>query len=245
MSSNRLKVLVVSLLAVFAISAVASSSASANGQCYKVITGGSGGFEDPSCMKAGGTKEYAKVAKLETEIKTGEWCAKSEPEGTGTFNNNACTEAGGTKNFLKVKVPSFWVCREVAGAGTEPPIKYDNHLCNTKAKPLAERKWSFLPVANAELHAFEGTSGPTKFESFLGTMRVLVECGKDKVTGEDLGARGLRQDRRRAHQARRACRDRTGHRRTRRVRGLRGPHSARRRLSQDFPLADLGIIFIK
>jgi hypothetical protein len=40
------------------------------------------------------------------------------------------------------------VCEEKAGAGTEPPTKFDNHECNTKVKPLAERKWEdiVLPV---------------------------------------------------------------------------------------------------
>jgi hypothetical protein len=35
------------------------------------------------------------------------------------------------------------VCEEVAGAGTEPPVKFDDHKCNTKTKALAERKWEW------------------------------------------------------------------------------------------------------
>jgi hypothetical protein len=75
MSSNRIRVLLVSLLAVFAVSAVASGSASA----FK--------FE-------------------------------------------------------------YQVCVEKAGAGTEPPIKYDNDKCNSKTKLLAERKWEWVSVTS-------------------------------------------------------------------------------------------------
>jgi hypothetical protein len=100
MSSNRLKVLLVSLLAVLAISAVASGSASAHG---------------------------------------------------------------------------FWICKE---GGTE---KYTEHLCKTKAET---GKWSYLPVEGAEVFKFEGTSGVSKLESTLSGTRVIIECKKDKITGE-------------------------------------------------------------
>jgi hypothetical protein len=33
------------------------------------------------------------------------------------------------------------LCIEVPGAGIEPPIKYDNHECNSQEKPLVLRKW--------------------------------------------------------------------------------------------------------
>jgi hypothetical protein len=35
------------------------------------------------------------------------------------------------------------VCEEVAGAGKEPPTKYDEHKCNTREKALALRKWQW------------------------------------------------------------------------------------------------------
>jgi hypothetical protein len=96
----------VAALAVFAVSAVASASASAAG-CYKVATAGTGTFEAQGvgvCAKAGGTKEYIEVEKLEKELKVGEWCAKvTKP--TGIYSNNACTEtkAGATeKEYIKV-----------------------------------------------------------------------------------------------------------------------------------------------
>jgi hypothetical protein len=184
MNTNRLKLLLVSLLAVFAVSAVASGSASANGQCYKTITAGLGTFADSSCVVPSGSDEYIKVAKLETELtKPSEWCAKVTTEKTGNFTTGACTTEKAKEEFIKVHVPTFWVCRK-GEIGKEPPIKYDTHLCNTKEKPLAEREWSWLPVEKAEVYAFEGTSGVSKLESTLAGLRVLIECKKDKITGE-------------------------------------------------------------
>jgi len=169
----------VSLLAVFAVSAVASGSASAT--CYKWVgTAPTTGFSDPSCLVASATGEYVKVKELNTEIKTGEWCGTIEPAGTGAWNNLSCTEAAGTKNFIKVKVPGFWICKE---AGTE---EYTEHLCKTKA---AGGKWSYLPVKAAELFAFEGKSGPSKLEGTLAGLRTIIECTEDTIKGE-LGAAG-------------------------------------------------------
>jgi hypothetical protein len=174
MSSNRLKVLLVSLLAVLAISAVASGSASATGQCYKVITAGTGQFEEPTCVGAAGTKEYIKIAKLETEITPSEYCAEVETAETGAFEDAACTKAKAKGKYIKVHVPTYWLCRE---GGTE---KYENHLC---AKKTETGKWSFLPVEKAEKYAFTDTSGVTIFESTLGVQRVIVICKKDKSKG--------------------------------------------------------------
>ena len=172
MSFNRLKVLLVSLLAVFAVSAVASSSASAT--CYKVITAGSGGFADPSCLAAGGAKEYAKISSLETEIKTGEWCGKGEEAKTGLFKNNKCTEAEAKGEFLKVKVPSFWICKE---GGTE---KYENHLC---AKKGETGKWSFAPIAAGETFATEDTDDET-ITFYIFGIPVLSICRTSSTTGK-------------------------------------------------------------
>lgn len=59
------------------------------------------------------------------------------------------------------------VCKEVAGPGTEPPVKFDNSACNTKAKPLAERKWEdvILPVGETRSLTVVGPIG--KFEAEL------------------------------------------------------------------------------
>lgn len=117
MSGNRLRILLLSVLAVFAVSAVASASASAT--CYKVAVAGTGTFEKSTCEGAAGTKEWVKVSKLETELAPGEWCAKVETAGTGTFSDNKCTVAAGAKEFIKVLVPNReWEvqkCEAVAG----------------------------------------------------------------------------------------------------------------------------------
>jgi hypothetical protein len=63
MSSNRLKVLLVSMLAVFAVSAIASASASAFklewewAKCVKVAAG-TGLYKDAECNALGGAKEF-------------------------------------------------------------------------------------------------------------------------------------------------------------------------------------------
>lgn len=133
MSSSQLRVLFVSLLAVFAVSAVASASASAT--CYKVATAGTGHWENSTCTVAGGTKEYVEIEKLETKLKSGEWCAKVKAGEPSTFSDNKCTAPKvGTGEFTKVLVPEWEVCEE---GGTE---KNENHLC---AKSSATGKWSW------------------------------------------------------------------------------------------------------
>ncbi len=186
MSCNRLRVLLASLLAVFAVSAVASASASATGQCYKVITATTGTFEEPTCVGAAGTKAYIKVISLEKELTTpSEWCAKvAKP--TGKFSDAACSkeEAGATeKEFIKVHVPTFWVCKNV-GAGKG---KYKDHECKVEG---GEKEWDWKPVIGAESFPFEGTSGVSLLETNIGATRVIIECKKDKITGEDLGSGG-------------------------------------------------------
>lgn len=108
MSTNRIRVMFVSLLAVFAVSAVVSSSASA--------------------------------------------------------------------------AHGYWVCKE--GAASEPPVKYDNHECNTQVKPLAERKWEWLEVKGTEKFSVEGESAASKLEGEVAGLKTIVECKKDKFKGE-------------------------------------------------------------
>lgn len=102
MSTNRLKVLLVSLLAAFAISAIASASASA--ACYRVApAGATTGNKDSTCSS--NTKvtknEYINGTKV-TLLKQGEWCAKVETAGTGQFSDNKCEVTTGAKEFIKV-----------------------------------------------------------------------------------------------------------------------------------------------
>lgn len=68
---------------------------------------------------------------------------------------------------------TYVVCKET---GTE---KYTEHLCKTKGET---GKWSFAELTAAE--KVEGTSGVSKLESNLGGVRVIIECKKDKLTGE-------------------------------------------------------------
>jgi hypothetical protein len=181
MRSNQLKLLLVSMLAVLAISAVSSASASA--ECLLVAEPEAGQFEAPSCAGAAGNKDYVK-AKTVNKLKEDEWCAEVETAETGNFEDNLCTKAKVKSKFIKVYTHGFWVCKEKAGAGTEPPIKYDDHTCSTKTKPLAERKWEWRPLRGAEVFSIEGTSGVSKLESKLAGLRVIIECATDKLTGE-------------------------------------------------------------
>jgi hypothetical protein len=103
MHSSRVRHLFVAMIAVFALSAVASSSASA--ACYRVDEAKTGTFEDSSCMVANGTKEYIKVSKLETELAPGEWCAKVEAAKTGSFEDSKCAKGLKEGAFAKVLVP--------------------------------------------------------------------------------------------------------------------------------------------
>ncbi len=78
----------------------------------------------------------------------------------------------------------FWICKEKAGVGEEPPIKYDEHHCNTKEKELKLRKWEWKPVEGAEVFKVEGTSGVSKLESEVAGLKILIECKKDTFKGE-------------------------------------------------------------
>jgi hypothetical protein len=72
---------------------------------------------DSSCSTDTGAtaKEYIEVLKLETQLKSGEWCAKVETAGTGNYENNACTTKVAAKEFIKVLVPEFEHCVKQTG----------------------------------------------------------------------------------------------------------------------------------
>lgn len=118
MSSNQLRLLLLSVMAVFAISAVASASASASTPgCYRVAVAGTGAWEKSTCLApAGTTKEYVMVEKVETQLKPGEWCAKVKAGEPSRFSNNTCTTAhAGTGEFTTVIATCYMVA--VAGTG--------------------------------------------------------------------------------------------------------------------------------
>jgi hypothetical protein len=189
MNSNRIRILFVSLMAVFAVSAVASATASAAPTCYRVAVAGSGAWEKNNCTTLGGTKEYVMIEKLENLFKSGgpgepdEWCAKVKAGEPSRFSNNTCTTAHvGTGEFLKVlRFKRVWeVCVEKAGAGTEPPIKYDNEKCNSKTKLLAERKWEWVSVTSKK----KVTSKGGEFKLVNTTAGKEVVCTGVTNTGE-------------------------------------------------------------
>jgi hypothetical protein len=105
----------ISLLAVFALGAVSSASASA-ADCLKVAEPGTGHWEKNTCTTpVGTTNEYVEVEKVETQLKPGEWCAKVKAGEPSRFSNNTCTTAHvGTGEFTKVMT----TCYPVAVAGT-------------------------------------------------------------------------------------------------------------------------------
>ena len=125
MNPSRIRVLLVSLLAVFALSAIASASASAT--CYRVAEAKTGRFKTRETCEAGtpviAKGEWINVSKLETKLSGDEWCAKVETIETGTYEDAGRTKAKAKGEYIKVHVPAFWLCRK---GGTE---KYTEHLC--------------------------------------------------------------------------------------------------------------------
>jgi len=146
----RIRLIMLAALAVFALSADASASASA--MCYRVAVAGSGAWENNACTVAGGTKEWVKVSKLETEIPghPGEWCAKVEPGEPSRFSDNKCTIAKvGTGEFIKV-IPE---CPDVPTGG-------DVALC--KGGVEQEGTFPFTSKKKAATASkLEVTGGPT------------------------------------------------------------------------------------
>jgi hypothetical protein len=109
---SRIRIIMLSLLAVFAVGVVASASAAAAApefvRCARVVTAGSGKFEKSNCVGAAGTKEYIKVFAPGKAINATEECAETATAGEGTFENNECTTVGtGTKSFIKVLKGKF------------------------------------------------------------------------------------------------------------------------------------------
>ncbi len=104
----RLRTLGLALVAVFAMSAVGTASASAALPefyiCAKVATGQVGVYENSKCEIAGGGKEYVKVKPPWKHIAGTEWCAPGAPSEVGKFNSAECTTAG--TGWFKVQSPA-------------------------------------------------------------------------------------------------------------------------------------------
>jgi hypothetical protein len=70
---------------------------------------------------------------------------------------------------------TYTICRT---GGTE---KYETNKCTG---PKTAGTFSILPVELTEKYSFEGTSGVSKLEGTLAGDRAIIECKKDKITGE-------------------------------------------------------------
>lgn len=183
MSSNRLKLLLVSVMAVVAISAVASASASAAVTCYPVAEKETGRFASSATCEAR-TPVIAKGAwinaKLEKEIEPGVACAKVETAKTGRFATlKTCEEGKPTVTegeFIRVKVSrDQWdVCEEGTGTGT----KYTEHKCTT-VSGTGKWEWKVLTAAT-ETRKVISSGGEFKLKA--GTLTVTCKKVADKGT---------------------------------------------------------------
>lgn len=181
MSSNRLRLLLLSMMAVFAISAVASASASAAATCYPVAVPGTGNYAtSEKCEKKEKSTpaEWVMIEKLENEIKPGEWCAKVKAGEPSTYEDNKCTKAKVGGGFIKVKVSQdIWqVCQK---GGTE---KWSEHKCNA-GKGTGE--WSWLPIEAGK--SFEVTSGGGVFTLTAAGKTITCQTVEDTGTIESGG----------------------------------------------------------
>jgi hypothetical protein len=134
---SRTKIILLSLLAVFAVSAVASASASASTPgCYRVAVAGTGHWENNACTVAGGTKEYVKATTPITQIKPGEWCAKAEAGEPSTYEDEKCTKAKtGTGEFIKVKAVCYPVAEPETGRFAT------SATCEARTPVIAKGAW--------------------------------------------------------------------------------------------------------
>ncbi|MGH2903804.1 MAG: hypothetical protein ACRDK7_09520 [Solirubrobacteraceae bacterium] len=80
------------------------------------------------------------------------------------------------------------VCEEVAGEGTEPPTKYDEHKCNTQVKALKERKWEWKELLAEEHRKVKSHNvGTFTLHATVGGIKVKISCTAVKDTGEIWG----------------------------------------------------------
>jgi hypothetical protein len=159
--------------------------------CFMVAVAGTGNYSSSEkCEKkeASSPKEWVMIEKLENEVSPGIWCAKAKTGEPSTFKDNKCTEAEtSTGKFIKVVVSQdIWqVCQEVAGEGKEPPVKFDEHKCNTKTKELKLRKWSWLPIATGA--SFSVTSSGGVFTLTAAGKTITCQTVEDTGTIESGG----------------------------------------------------------
>jgi hypothetical protein len=173
-------------MAVFAVSAVASASASAT--CFKVAVAHTGNYEDSSCTVRDTVEEYIKVSKLETRLKAGEWCAKVEEPETGNYGDAACTKAKAAGAYIKVGlVKEFEHCVKQ----TTKTFEYTEKECKTKSSnKTGEFEKESVPAGSTI--KFTGKEGVSHFytANFKGILIVLT-CTGDTSKGEITGAKTI------------------------------------------------------
>ncbi len=141
---SRIRLVMLSLLAVCAVGAIASVSASAAPPyiCLKTAVASAGKFDSSCVTNAGPTaNQYIKVKELVKRLGAGEWCGKVFTVNSGEFEANTCTGVAGTKEYIKVLAP-------------EPQWLTENRgLLNTPAETRAVKS---VNVGNFELKSSVG-----------------------------------------------------------------------------------------
>jgi hypothetical protein len=189
----RIRTLILSLLAVLAIGAVASASASAvtTSFCYKANVAGKGNRDSSCITNAGATaNDYINVTKLTEEKAAGVWCAEVFTAGTGEYSEGKCKVLGAPKDFIEVSAfNKVWeVCTKATGGlNVEPPAKYDEHKCNTQAKALVEREWEFQTLAAAESSKVVSEGGEFKLTVETKVITCKKVTDKGTITGGSPG----------------------------------------------------------
>ena len=186
---SRIRIIMLSLLAVFTISAVASGSASAS-SCVRVAVAHTGGFENNTCgTPVGTTNEFVDASSMGVSIAGDEYCAKVEPGETSTYSDNKCTTPNtGTGEYTKVLLD--W---ELNGAPVEAGAKVNTTGEGTKQKlrsPLMGLEIECAKVVYGKVtrgtieDAGKGTSGDIKYSGCVVLKPSGVEC-RVKSKGSD------------------------------------------------------------
>lgn len=189
---SRIRLIMLSLLAVSAVGAVASASASAT-ICVKTAVAGKGNF-DSSCVtnEAPTANQYIKITKLEKRLAAGEWCAKVAEAGKGEFEKNTCEGAAGTKEFIKVLAPE----PQWRTAGFFNLNTFAETRLVTSTNVLAAGVTSTFKLAGAvKIECKKVKNTGTLIGGNPGTDISLVyfeECSVEGKTVAECGAKGLK-----------------------------------------------------
>jgi len=180
----RIRTLMISLLAVFALGAVASASASAAATCYPAAVAKTGNYaSSEKCEKKEKTanSEWVKISKLENEVEPDVWCAKVAAGEPSTFEDNKCTKAKvGTGEFIKVVTSSdqWEVCEK---GGTE---KFEEHKCSKKS---SEGEWSWKVLEAGKSYKVTSKKAPGSGPEVLTVGTLTISCtevtNKGTITG--------------------------------------------------------------